>query len=249
MNGLEICLVIIGLVIIAVSFVFAEHFKGNDVEEKLLSDGKFSEVAQDIIRKQVEAELSMIVDDKLEEAKKELTKVSSEKILAMGEYSEDINLRISKNHEEVMFLYNMLNDKETVVKNTIKDIEALKVSVKKMAIVNDMSSGVAVNTTNSNVEMVANTELEKKISSEQVEEKLDRELEKVEAQAKEQAKELINESAPTDKKSKISVKTSNNNKKILELYSKGMSNIEIAKKLGLGVGEVRLVIDLFNSKK
>lgn len=41
----------------------------------------------------------------------------------------------------------------------------------------------------------------------------------------------------------------NNNNKILELYSKGMSNIDIAKKLNLGIGEVRLVIDLYRNKK
>ncbi len=145
MTGLEIGLVVIGVIVIAVSFIFSEHFQGGNTEEQLLKDGKFSAVAQEIIRKEVEAELSMIVDEKLEEAKKELTKISSERILAMGEYSDDINLRITKNHEEVMFLYNMLNDKETVVKNTIKDIEALKVSVKKMAIVNEMSSGEVVN--------------------------------------------------------------------------------------------------------
>ena len=41
---------------------------------------------------------------------------------------------------------------------------------------------------------------------------------------------------------------SNNNQMILDLYAKGKTNIEIAKELGLGIGEVRLVIDLFNSR-
>lgn len=228
MTGIEICLVVIGVIVIAVSFIFSEHFQGGNTEEQLLKDGKFSAVAQEIIKKEVEAELSMIVDEKLEEAKKELTKISSERILAMGEYSDDINLRITKNHEEVMFLYNMLNDKETVVKNTIKDIEALKVSVKKMAIVNEMSSGEVVN---EKVETLIQPEEVKKDDI-------------VTA-----TPEVVEDKIPEVKKAKINVKTSNNNKKILELYNKGLSNIEIAKKLGLGVGEVRLVIDLFNAKK
>lgn len=228
MTGLEICLVVIGVIVIAVSFIFSEHFQGGNTEDQLLKDGKFSSVAQEIIKKEVEAELSMIVDEKLEEAKKELTKISSERILAMGEYSDDINLRITKNHEEVMFLYNMLNDKETVVKNTIKDIEALKVSVKKMAIVNEMSSGEVVN-----------EKVEAPIQPEEVKKE-----DVVKA-----VSEAVEDKIPEVKKAKINVKTSNNNKKILELYNKGLSNIEIAKKLGLGVGEVRLVIDLFNSKK
>ena len=37
----------------------------------------------------------------------------------------------------------------------------------------------------------------------------------------------------------------NSNEKILALHREGMSNVAIAKELGLGVGEVKLVIDLF----
>lgn len=238
MGALEICLVVIGAIVIAVSFIFTEQFSKDDTQEKFFSDGKFSEVAQEIIRKEVEKELSLIVDEKMDEAKKELGKVSAEKILAMGEYSEDINLRISKNHEEVMFLYNMLNDKETVVKNTIKDIEALKVSVKKMALVNDMSAGtVAGKKEDVPTEPVAEPVVEEQATK------------SVEDTAVEADKVAKKAQLSDTKKSKLSVKSSNNNKKILELYNQGMSNIEIAKKLGLGVGEVRLVIDLFNSKK
>lgn len=235
MNGLEICLVIIGVLVIAISYIFSERFGGKDAETELLKDGKFSDVAKEIIKREVEAELSMIVDDKLEEAKKDLTKMSSEQILAMGNYSDDINLRISKNHEEVMFLYNMLNDKETVVKNTIKDIEALKVSVKKMAIVNDLATDVAtkqptkqVVPTNENVGSEINLNASKEPEKEV---------------------EIPDIQPIIEKKSRVNLKSSNNNKKILELYNEGLSNIQIAKKLGLGVGEVRLVIDLYNSKK
>lgn len=37
----------------------------------------------------------------------------------------------------------------------------------------------------------------------------------------------------------------NNNEKILQLHKQGKSNMAIAKELGLGIGEVKLVIDLF----
>ena len=37
----------------------------------------------------------------------------------------------------------------------------------------------------------------------------------------------------------------NNNDRILSLHKKGMSSVDIAKELGLGVGEVKLVINLF----
>ena len=37
----------------------------------------------------------------------------------------------------------------------------------------------------------------------------------------------------------------NSNDRILELHKAGKSNMAIAKELGLGIGEVKLVIDLF----
>ena len=38
---------------------------------------------------------------------------------------------------------------------------------------------------------------------------------------------------------------SNSNDQILELHKAGKSNMAIARELGLGIGEVKLVIDLF----
>ena len=37
----------------------------------------------------------------------------------------------------------------------------------------------------------------------------------------------------------------NSNERILELHKAGKSNMAIAKELGLGIGEVKLVIDLY----
>lgn len=236
MGALEICLVVIGAIVIAVSFIFSEQLQKDDTQEMFFRDGKFSEVAQEIIKKEVEKELSLIVDEKLDDVKKEMNKVSAEKILAMGEYSEDINLRINKNHEEVMFLYNMLNDKEAVVKNTMKDIEALKVSIKKMSLDNNNmpvnESQTVPNMTDAVTSINAVDEADRK------------EINKAESVKDDYKKQSVE-----SKKSSLNEKSSNNNKKILELYHQGLSSVEIAKKLGLGVGEVSLVIDLFNSKK
>lgn len=56
----------------------------------------------------------------------------------------------------------------------------------------------------------------------------------------------------TAKKEKVSMPTfsggagqGNHNEKILALHNEGKSNVAIAKELGLGVGEVKLVIDLY----
>lgn len=41
----------------------------------------------------------------------------------------------------------------------------------------------------------------------------------------------------------------NSNERILKLFKQGKSKIAIAKELGLGVGEVKLVIDLYKNMK
>ena len=41
----------------------------------------------------------------------------------------------------------------------------------------------------------------------------------------------------------------NNNEKILALHRQGKSRVAIAKELGLGVGEVKLVLDLYQNQQ
>lgn len=218
MTGLEICLVIIGLICVACSFLFSEHLMAQDMKEEMIGGVNVASVTEEIVKREVEAEVANVIDDKIEEMEVRIDKITTEKIMAMGDYSNDIQEKISQNHDEVMFLYNMLNDKEEVLKNTIRDIEAVKASVKKMAIVNDVAKDV--------------TKKEPEVASEVVQ----NEEPKVEAKT-------------TEKTSSIRKRgISNNNQMILDLYAKGKSNIEIAKELGLGIGEVRLVIDLFNSR-
>ncbi len=245
MNGLEICLVIIGLIFVACSFLFSEHLASGDSKDNAIAGVNVASVTEEIVRREVEAEVANIIDDKLDEMEITIEKMTSEKLMAMGEFSEDIQKRISQNHEEVMFLYNMLNDKEEVLKNTIRDIEAVKASVKKMAIVNDVARDITEEQKKT-VKPEANQQINEqpKAITEETTNVVD--ISKTVTQANQLVKtaESKNEKEKSVRKREIS----NNNQMILKLYSQGKSNIEIAKQLGLGIGEVRLVIDLFNTK-
>ena len=227
MSGLEICLVIIGLICVACSFLFSEHLMTQDMKDEMIGGVNVANVTEEIVKREVEAEVANVIDDKIEQMEIKIDKLTNEKIMAMGEYSEEIQEKISQNHDEVMFLYNMLNDKEEVLKNTIRDIEAVKASVKKMAIVNDVAKDVTKKSANvvAAEEPMINDTSEAEVS-----------------EAKEEVKST--EKSGSLRKREIS----NNNQMILDLYAKGKTNIEIAKELGLGIGEVRLVIDLFNSR-
>ena len=261
MNGLEICLVIIGLIFVACSFLFSEHLTAGDTKEDAIAGVNVAGVTEEIVKREVEAEVTNIIDDKLDEMEIKAEKLTSEKIMALGEFSEDIQKRIGQNHDEVMFLYNMLNDKEEVLKNTIRDIEAVKTSVKKMAIVNDVAKDVTEKKAKvvkkaKPVEETSNTEamdMVDTINTVEVADKTEH-IETAKAtieQPAQQAKNLaeVAKKSPEQPKTVRKHDISNNNQMILKLYSEGKSNIEIAKELGLGIGEVRLVIDLFNSRR
>jgi hypothetical protein len=66
--------------------------------------------------------LSEISEETVVRTDDALSKLSNEKIMAVNDFSEQILEKIKKNHEEVVFLYSMLNDKERELKAAVKEI-------------------------------------------------------------------------------------------------------------------------------
>lgn len=218
MGAMEVFLIITAVSVIAVSFCIKEKSDKNEDEKKSGQD-EVKAVTQEMIKEEIQNQLAMISDDMLENTEAKLDKIANQKIMAVGNYSEDVLKNIEENHNEVMFLYNMLNDKETTLKNTVRDIEAVKVSVRKMA-----------------------DNVENDVQGWENEIKLSQEEETVPAEDKKEqpSQETVLEMEDAEEEDQRS-----NKEKILELYRQGKSNIEIAKRLNLGVGEVNLVLGLF----
>ena len=218
MGAMEVFLIITAVIVIAVSFCIKEKSDKNEDEKKSGQD-EVKAVTQEMIKEEIQNQLAMISDDMLENTEAKLDKIANQKIMAVGNYSDDVLKNIEENHNEVMFLYNMLNDKETTLKNTVRDIEAVKVSVRKMA-----------------------DNVENDVQAWENEIKLSPEEETVPAEDKEEqpSQEAVPEMEDAEEEDQRS-----NKEKILELYRQGKSNIEIAKQLNLGVGEVNLVLGLF----
>ena len=216
MGAMEVFLIITAVIVIAVSFCIKEKSDKNEDEKKSGQD-EVKAVTQEMIKEEIQNQLAMISDDMLENTEAKLDKIANQKIMAVGNYSEDVLKNIEEN--EVMFLYNMLNDKETTLKNTVRDIEAVKVSVRKMA-----------------------DNVENDVQGWENEIKLSQEEETVPAEDKKEqpSQETVLEMEDAEEEDQRS-----NKEKILELYRQGKSNIEIAKQLNLGVGEVNLVLGLF----
>ncbi len=300
MGTLEIFLVVFGILLIAISYMFSEHLLS--VDQGYGEDANVTKVTREIVKKEVEAEVANVIDEKIEQAEVKLDKITTEKIMALGNYSDDVNTKITKNHDEVMFLYDMLSDKEKTIKNTIRDVEALKLSVNARNKTNEENSSFLQdeskekkqktnknignksdrNTTinlsriedelnslsglstvkksgninrsgNSNklgnINESNNISKSRKLSetSNVNEVNVAREAKKTNASNISNTAKRMNEQL--EEISTLGNETTNNNKAILDLYNNGKTNIEIAKTLGLGMGEVKLVIDLFNSRK
>lgn len=222
MDIMEIVLLIAGGIIFILSFFLPvkEDKKNSDNSEKLAREEIDRLVTQklDAVRSHVDEVVDEAVGYAVEKTERSLERLSNEKIMAVNEYSETVLAEIHKNHEEAMFLYDMLNNKHINLKNTVSEVNR---TVKE-----------AEETVNTFQKLVPET-------AETVPEKTP------ESGAGETAAD--NEETAAGPTEEAYQNGRNSNERILELYRQGKSKVEIAKELGLGVGEVKLVIDLFKS--
>ena len=77
-------------------------------------DGKIRD-AKDQIQDTIDETISYA----MEKAERSLERVSNEKITAVSEFSETVLSDINKNHQEVMFMYDMLHDKQKNLRETV----------------------------------------------------------------------------------------------------------------------------------
>lgn len=125
MNWLEVALLIFGVGAFAGSFLV----KGKPKKEE---EGQQvdAELIRSVIDKEMEdarERVAEVVDETLEYAvektERASERISNEKIMAINEYSETVLADINKSHQEVIFLYDMLNDKHNNLKETVKHVD------------------------------------------------------------------------------------------------------------------------------
>lgn len=277
MTGLEIALLTIGLIVIVASFVFSSKSDGDTMHS--VKDVTFTDKQKEDIKKQIMDILDEQIENVKEQTEISLDKLSNQKMLEMNEYSDTILQEINRNHNEVMFLYDMLNEKKKEINNTIRDmnvtkkeIEKSKTVPKKQTIIDsikDMSEDTGgfmaseellreeqkdvytrkkdiLNQLDAVVEAVSD---DVSADLEAVEKKPKKRTSTGRTAAKRMKETVKKETLREDNRDPKAFETGNNNEKILQLSKEGKSNVEIAKELGLGIGEVKLVIDLFKGGK
>ncbi|MBS5932850.1 MAG: hypothetical protein KIC94_08215 [Clostridiales bacterium] len=227
MTVFEVCMLILGLVLIGVSFFFTEKVTSKGKKEEATNSIKgLDEEHLLVIQNTVEENLEKISEATIVKTENDLNKVTNEKIMAISEYSEQILEKIEQNHTEVVFLYNMLNEKENAMKeNYCKKEIKTKDSESKS---NDLEN--QTDTNNSTVIDSKVTEPEREIQGINDEEA---------AMLVNNTNYSYNEQEFTDEDKQ------NNNQEIMRLYAQGKSITEIAKTLDLGKGEVSFVLNLY----
>ncbi len=252
MNLMEIVLLIAGAVIFAVSFILPEKKNKLQPETEELVKGE----VRNMVTKEMEgvkATMDDVVDETVtyavEKAERAMERISNEKIMAVNEYSDTVLDEIHKNHEEVVFLYDMLNNKQQNIKKTVSEVEKTVKEVKK----NVKAVQESEKETAQKEEALPPAELEplpvKKVSVKPTAKKGGKKTEKAETLTT----TVIGRTPGSEEIPEVDLSFieshkangRNNNELILQLHKEGKSNVAIAKELGLGIGEVKLVIDLF----
>lgn len=216
MTGIEIAMIVIGLVLIVASYAISEKITGQKGEESDFLD--LTKQGQSRLIEKIDESVDDALNNKLADyavkADDELSKVSNDKIMAFHEYSQQVFEKIEHNHNEVVFLYDMLNEKEKELKDSIR-------------LANNAQKELDVNVGRRSGNSTKN--------------EFDRY--KKEQQAVMQDKTRVDHNKAVNGKATQNKKE--NKDRILSMYEKGCSVVDISKELGIGQGEVKLVINLY----
>lgn len=240
----------------------------NIILEKELTNAK--DVIDDRIKEKV--------DDGIEEIERATDKDTNDKLLSMNEFSDTVLDSMNRSNEEVVFLHRMLNEKEAKIESLEKnlldlekrvmdskkalDLDRLKLAEERSDLDREKEEKREAEEARVREEeekkkvMVDMTSLKEafqnKISEDRKEEKR---VEGVKKQETQREPVLTGIGLAAMKKAQKEVQESHmesvdeDNQVIIDLQRQGLSEIEIAKKTGRGLGEIRLILGLFDNGK
>ena len=156
----EIILIILGVIAFVASFFITEKLSARDLEQiTLMSEADLKLITEKQLKEvkvQVENSVEEIIDESLEITKRGLERETNKKIMAVSEYSDTVMEEINKTHNEIMFLYSMLNDKQAEAADMVSDLQKITKQVRQMDM--DAISGMSTSQDEKTVESVVDSE-------------------------------------------------------------------------------------------
>lgn len=227
MSPVEITFVVLGVILLLVSC-----FIGGKEESKSNEGLVMSEEVMDYYKRELRNYADRLMEEKSEEVIVKtddyLSKVSNEKIMAVTDYTDQILAKIDANHKEVVFLYDMLNQKEDDIKQMVHQFDHEKQQMAE--VVEDVIKLTQ--------QIQASSQKAAEEAKPEVKQEVPRatELKKVTENLDDGQMEFV-EMLPADRQKK----------EVLNLYKQGMDVREISRTLGIGQGEVQLIIGLYGA--
>ena len=225
MSGAIVFLTIIGLCLIVGSFIFFDK-KEEKKQVVVLNDYELDEKEMAKLQESIREVAKEYSDELIEKTKTDLNQVTTAKMLEINELTEQALEDLKKSHQECVFLFDMLENKSSKLK------EYVSASAEKLF---SMQASVA------------------RVVPEEKKEEVDNFFREPtpESQVREHLMEQVEQNKDVEFFEEDMLGTEDvqeRNQQILAMNAAGKSPIEIAKELDLGVGEVQLVVDLFQGE-
>lgn len=296
MDIIIILCMIAGIALIGASFIIKEG-SGIDTQEKekiaeeIRSKALSAESLKNVmnkVEKDFTGKLSDIAEDKLVSSADHMAEITNNKMLAINEMSGQLIEKIEQNHKEVIFLYDMLNEKSDNLKDFSAKVDGLRKELESeekriKALNHDLDDKIvkvkevrqtvitkSANTapTHKGKQQLASTNVEKVKVNETIhntvptqahslvqmqnKEEIAVKAELVTEQTKSE-KQTVKETEISEVKQQVTGEVVRNesteelstNDKILLMKEEGKSVLEISKTLGMGQGEVQLILGLY----
>lgn len=246
MTTIEIILLLVGCVFMIGSFFISEKLSSSELN-------KIAELSEDELKKIIEREVNNagtqmddVIEQKIEEAgeqaERAMEKESNEQIMQIHEYSETVMESMKKTHDEIMFLYSMLNDKHTEMTSMTGDLQRLAADIRNLQENLSAKAGTSIRKPVAESHVVQQPVMKQDAVVQPMTETID-----VQPEPEVQVNRFQEIQEPEQKSEKPETADAQgmSNDMILKLYEQGLSKVEIAKQLGRGLGEVNLVIELY----
>lgn len=243
MSSVIITLIIIGVIFLVGSFFVQEKLSQNDIERLAGLSEKEIHIIMDKHLNMAENRVDDVIDEAIEASisvtKRAMEKETNEKIMAISDYSDTVLEAMNKSHNEIMFLYNMLNDKHQDLTTLANQLQNYSAELKRtendvMKYIADSANSIKQSTI---APVVPKQEAPKKVQTPQT----------VQDTQLEPGSDDLVSSVEMPQSGEIESEE-NMNLRILTLHAEGMADVDIARELGIGLGEVNLVIGLYRGE-
>ena len=243
MSPLEIIFVLLGVGILIASCFVGRKDKNSDAAVLLSED----------VLEVYKQELTKYADRMMEEKSEAvvvktddyLSKISNEKIMSVNDFTTQIMEKIDANHKEVVFLYDMLNKKEDEIKQTVQQFDKEKQEMQEV-VTDIIKLTKQMKTTMQKADSAKSTIVEKQKKTETKKSGAKPVAKSQPSISPEPVKAIENQEDGQMEFIEM-LQADRQKEEVLKLHKQGKSVLEISKTMGMGQGEVKLIIGLYGA--